>query len=204
MSASRGELRRHQERVRACRACPRMLAPPVTGEPVASPVLLVGQAPGRREREEGRPFAWTAGRTLFGWFARIGVEEAEFRQRVYMAAVCRCFPGKTAGGGDRAPDRDEVRRCAHWLDTELDLLRPRLILPAGRLAISRLMAADKLTDVVGRRHRVEIRGFQTDVVPLPHPSGASPWHKTSPGRELLQDALGAIDRHPAWGAIRGD
>lgn len=181
-----------------------MQAPPVTGAPVPSRVLLVGQAPGRREREAGRPFTWTAGRTLFGWLAGIGLEEARVRERVYLAAVCRCFPGRTASGGDRAPDRGEIRRCAHWLEAELDLLRPRLVLPVGRLAIAWFLQVDRLTEVVGRRHRVEAHGHRVDVIPLPHPSGASPWHKTSPGRELLADALEQIAAHPAWRALQGE
>ncbi|HEY1547317.1 MAG TPA: uracil-DNA glycosylase family protein, partial [Kofleriaceae bacterium] len=78
-----------------------MIGPVVTGEPVMSPVMLVGQAPGIKEGPAGRPFAWTAGKTMFQWFSEIGLDEASFRSRVYMAAVCRCFPGKANGGGDR-------------------------------------------------------------------------------------------------------
>jgi uracil-DNA glycosylase len=178
-----------------------MIGPPVTGLPVVSPVMLVGQAPGPREIEQGRPFAWTAGRTLFGWFGRIGLDEARFRRRVYMAAVCRCFPGKRPKGGDRAPSREEIANCAPWLDAELDLLRPRLVLPAGRLAIDRFLEPAPLTERVGRIFRVRVRGFETDVVPLPHPSGASPWHRTEPGRGLLSRALEAVAGHEAWRAV---
>src|ERR1700759_2537842 len=89
----------------ACRACPKMIGPVVHGPPVVSGILLVGQAPGPREGSFGKPFAWTAGRTLFRWFEEaIGVGEEEFRAKVYMAAVARCFPGKAPGGGDRRPD----------------------------------------------------------------------------------------------------
>ena len=75
-----------------------MTGPPVTGSPVVSPVVLIGQAPGPKEIEANKPFAWTAGKTLFGWFSRIGLEEDVFRSRIYMAAVCRCFPGKNPKG----------------------------------------------------------------------------------------------------------
>ena len=75
-----------------------MEQPVVVGNPVVSPVMLIGQAPGNKEIEVRRPFAWTAGKTLFKWFARIGMEEQAFRDRVYMAAVCRCFPGKNPKG----------------------------------------------------------------------------------------------------------
>src|ERR1043165_7628745 len=71
------------------------------GGPVLSKVILVGQAPGVKEPVLGKPFAWTAGRTLFGWFQQFcGMTEEEVSTRIYFAAVCRCFPGKTAAGGD--------------------------------------------------------------------------------------------------------
>ncbi|HHB11987.1 MAG TPA: uracil-DNA glycosylase [Chromatiales bacterium] len=194
-------LRDHQSRLRACRRCPQMIGPPVTGLPVVSPVMLVGQAPGPKEIEQRRPFAWTAGKTLFGWFSRIGLDEQAFRRRVYMAAVCRCFPGKRPTGGDRVPSPQEVANCAPWLNAELDLLHPRLILPTGRLAIGRFLEPAPLTQQVGRVFRIHLRGFETDVVPLPHPSGASPWHRTEPGKTLLERALATIARHEAWRAV---
>src|ERR1019366_2814913 len=87
-----------QAELAACRACPNMVGPVVHGPPVVSRVLLIGQAPGPREGSFGRPFAWTAGKTMFKWFEEsLGVDEATFRARVYMAAVARCFPGKAKG-----------------------------------------------------------------------------------------------------------
>src|SRR5471032_515888 len=80
---------KHLAALRACECCPRMHKPVVVGRMVTSKVLLVGQAPGDKEPRLGRPFAWTAGKTLFRWFERIGTDEAGFRARVYMAAVCR-------------------------------------------------------------------------------------------------------------------
>ncbi len=185
-------------RIRACRRCPRVQGPPVLGEAVLSPVMLIGQAPGTREIAEGRPFAWTAGKTLFGWFARIGMEETDFRRRVYMSAVCRCFPGKRPGGGDRPPGREEIDNCWPWLQGELHLLQPGLVIPVGRLAIARFLPGRRLDEVVGRVHRVEFEGCTLDLAPLPHPSGASTWHRREPGRTLLEEALDRISRHPLW------
>ncbi len=200
MPASAHILARHQARLRRCHRCPDMQGPPVTGQPVVSPVLLVGQAPGPKEIVEHRPFAWTAGKTLFGWFATLGVEEATFRNQVYMAAVCRCFPGKNPRGGDRVPSREEIANCAPWLEEEINLLQPRLLLPVGKLAIARFMPVNKLNNVVGQRFRIEHAGHAMDCIPLPHPSGASTWHRTEPGKSLLQKALRLIARHPAWKA----
>jgi len=171
---------------------------PVVGQAVVSPVLLVGQAPGSKEIVLQRPFAWTAGKTLFGWFDAIGLAESEFRRQVYMAAVCRCFPGKNPGGGDRVPSREEVSNCSRWLDAELRLLRPRLIVPVGKLAIGRFLPASKLDAVIGQCHVIATAGRSVDVIPLPHPSGASVWHRVEPGKTLLRRALERIAAHPAW------
>jgi len=178
-----------------------MIGRPVIGHPVPSPVLLIGQAPGAKEVIMRRPFAWTAGKTLFGWFTGIGLAEAEFRQRVYMAAVCRCFPGKRPAGGDRVPSPVEVSNCSRWLDAEIDLLRPQLIIPVGKLAIGRLFEVKKLDEVIGRTHTLTLAGRPMDVIPLPHPSGASVWHRVEPGKSLLKTALDAISAHPAWQTV---
>jgi uracil-DNA glycosylase len=192
----------HQAALMRCRDCPDMQGPVVVGNPVASPVLLVGQAPGDKEGPAGKPFAWTAGKTLFRWFEQIGLSETAFRQRVYMAAVCRCFPGKQPKGGDRAPSPQEIAHCRRWLDAEIALLQPRLILPVGKLAIAQFLPVGKLTDVIGRRHALRLDGREVDLIPLPHPSGASTWHRTEPGKGLLQRALEQIGRHPAWREVR--
>lgn len=181
-----------------------MIGPVVTGGPVSSPILLVGQAPGDKEGPLGRPFAWTAGKTLFKWFDGIGLDEDAFRARVYMAAVCRCFPGKNPKGGDRVPDKDEIVRCRAWLDAELNLLRPQLVIPVGKLAISQFMPVAKLTEVIGRIFPISHQGHALDLLPLPHPSGASTWHRTEPGKQLLFDALALLEGHPAWRALRDD
>lgn len=198
MGTTEQQLRSHQKRLARCQRCPQMAGTPVFGIPVASKVLLVGQAPGSKEASLNRPFAWTAGKTLFSWFAGIGLAEADFRQRVYMAAVCRCFPGKNPAGGDRVPSRQEVTNCSPWLESELDLLRPKLLLPVGKLAIARFLTADKLDQTIGRTHALTRHGHSIDVIPLPHPSGASVWHRVEPGKSLLGKALRLIRAHPAW------
>ena len=192
------QLEKHQAALRACTACPEMIGPVVTGQPVPSKVMLIGQAPGTKEGEFGRPFAWTAGKTLFKWFAGIGLEEEAFRSRVYMAAVCRCFPGKKPRGGDRVPDETEVANCSRWMEAEFEMLKPELIIPVGKLAIERFLEFKKLTEVIGAIHPVKLDGFSADLIPLPHPSGASTWHRTDPGKGLLEEALKRIAAHPAW------
>jgi uracil-DNA glycosylase len=195
------QLRRHVTRLKECEACPDMIRPVVTGQPVMSPVMLIGQAPGDKEGPAGKPFAWTAGKTLFGWFAGIGLDEEQFRSRVYMAAVCRCFPGKAPKGGDRVPSPDEVERCSRHMLAEIKILKPRLVIPVGKLAIAQLYPdIDKLTEIIGEQRRGKLADHQFDVIALPHPSGASTWHRMEPGKTLLGKALAKIAKHDAWRA----
>lgn len=189
---------KHIQSLSKCEKCPSMIGPVVTHRPVLTKVLLIGQAPGPREGAFGKPFAWTAGKTLFRWLETIGINEEQFRSHAYISAVCRCFPGKTTQGGDRVPSPIEIENCSEWLANEFSILDPDLVIPVGRLAIVQLVTMNQMTDVVGKTHRVKLHGRERDVVPLPHPSGASSWFKKEPGKGLLQEALQQIAAHKAW------
>lgn len=198
--------RREDPRVSALRAVhrdiaafrPRGFGPPVHGPPVPSRIFLLGQAPGPHEARFGRPFAWTAGKTLFRWLERAtGASEQTVRERIYIAAVVRCFPGKTKGGGDRVPSPDECGRWRGFIAREVAILRPRLVLPVGRLAIQEVLGhTEPIAAVVGRALRTRFHGLDVDVIALPHPSGASTWFKLEPGRTLLERALRLVASHP--------
>lgn len=199
---SKKAIAEHIEALRLCAKCPDMIGPVVTHRPVLSKVLLIGQAPGPREGAMGKPFAWTAGKTLFRWLASLGIDEEKFRSVAYMSAVCRCFPGKAKSGGDRVPSPPEIENCSFWLEREFEILDPDLVIPVGKLAIAQLMPFSQMADVVGQKFKVSLYGRERDVIPLPHPSGASTWFKRDPGKTLLIEALSLIDRHPAWKEIR--
>ena len=195
-------LEQHIQALQACRRCVHMQSSAVTGSPVYSPVMLVGQAPGDKEPVLGRPFAWTAGKTLFQWFQdACGMAETTFRQCVYMAAVCRCFPGKKPQGGDRVPSQEEIAACAPWLQAEIALLTPRLVIPVGKLAIAQFISYQSLEAHIGQCWRCRSAGHAFDLIPLPHPSGASPWPRQEPGKSLLRKALQLIAAHPAMLAL---
>ncbi len=187
----------HRE-LAACTACNEMIGPVVHGPAVPSSILLIGQAPGPREGSLGRPFAWTAGKTLFRWFLdALGASEERVRAGVYFAAVARCFPGKAKGGGDRKPDPGEIDRCKTYLEREVRILSPNLVLPVGALAIEQVLGhRGPLAEVVGTSRRAKYHGHETDVIALPHPSGASTWHRVEPGRTLLARAMRLIAKHP--------
>lgn len=192
----------HITEVLACKKCPEMIGPVVTHHPLLAKIYLVGQAPGPREGQFGKPFAWTAGKMLFRWFETIGLDEKTFRANVFMAAVCRCFPGKAKGGGDRVPSPKEIDACSFWMEREIAMMKPELIIPVGRLAIERFFPAGPLAEIVGKQHKATAFGHTCDAIPLPHPSGASTWFKMEPGKTLTEKALKLIGKHPAWRALR--
>lgn len=208
MTEKHSSFAQHLKQLQACRRCPDVHPPPVVGAVAGAAIMLIGQAPGPREMESGRPFVFTAGRTLFKWIASIGVEEEVFRQRVHMGAVIRCFPGKFPGGqGDRKPSRSEVDNCREHYLAELRLLRPGLLLLVGKLAIEQFIPHRRLDEVVGRSfplhsmhslHPLQIEGHPLTAFPLPHPSGLSRWIQAEAGKALLAEALQAIAVHPVW------
>ncbi len=152
---------------------------------------MYGQAPGVVEGEERRPWRGRAGKTLRRW---LELEEDEFYATFYCASVTRCYPGRAPSGrGDRTPTPREQELCAFWREWELEILRPRLIVPVGGLAIRRLLGISGLVDCVGRRY--ERNGAA--VVPLPHPSGASGWLNSPSNRELTARGAELVRRELA-------
>jgi uracil-DNA glycosylase len=189
----------HVALLTACAACPNVLGRPVVGAVAGAPVMLVGQAPGPHEVDARRPFAYTAGRRLFAWMADLGVDEEVFRERIHIAAVIRCFPGKDAkSGGDRVPDDGEIARCGQHLDREITILKPKLVIAVGTLASQQLIGIAQLKDAVGRVHRARRAGRMFDVIVLPHPSGRSTWLNKEENAALLRESLRLIERHPAF------
>lgn len=183
----------HLDALFSCRACPNVLGAPVTGFVESARVMLVGQAPGPREMDEGRPFAYTAGKRLFSWLAPF-VSEEDFRSRVHIAAVIRCFPGRDPkAGGDRVPHATEIANCAKHLDREIALLRPALIIAVGTLASKQLLGIAELKHAVGRVHRASRAGHAFDVIVLPHPSGRSTWTNKAENAALLARSLELIE-----------
>jgi len=190
MRVTEAKLLDHQARCRACTRCvddgtlPE--ANPTFEGRFGARMMLVGQAPGPAERETRRPFSGRAGRELTRWMLRAGfASEADFRTRVYICSIIRCFPGRTDDDrGDRRPPRQAVLNCAPWLDAELEMLRPGLVIAVGQLAIDRFLGPGRLEDRVGRRF-----GADPLVLPLPHPSGQSRWLNSPVNRERLEQAL---------------
>lgn len=194
--------------MRGCRKCPGVEPPPIAALPAGPEwprVLLVGQAPGPREKVDQRLFAYTAGTRLFTWFARLGVPEEEFRRCVYMAATIRCFPGRAPQGGDRVPAPDEIANCSPYLEWEIATLRPQTILAVGQLAITRFLPDPApLHERVGRVFDLSRGDVDFQLVPLPHPSGRSTWLIRKENQALLDRALAQLAETAGWRATFGE
>jgi uracil-DNA glycosylase len=182
-----------QSRIAACRACQDagfiLRANPIVGDQGIRPLFLLGQAPGERSDRDGIPFAGASGRVLESWLQRAGFAPGSLRRVVYLSAVTRCDPGRSGSArGDRPPSRPERALCEHWWRAELALVRPRVVLLAGRLAIEQFFAPAPLEALIGSWREEEGRW----LLPLPHPSGVSRWLNAPEHRALLDRALAKL------------
>ena len=192
MLRSEGALTRLHARIRACTKCVAagylVSAFPIVAGKASDRVMVIGQAPGAVELTTGLPFSGRAGAQLRRWLADAGIDEAHLP---YRTSITKCFPGKAASGdGDRRPSPPEIALCAAWLEAELALVRPRVVLLVGTLAIERLWGRVPLSDAVGKS-RVD---GERVLIPLPHPSGASRWLNDERNRERLRHALVLVGR----------
>jgi uracil-DNA glycosylase family 4 len=175
---------------RRCRACAeagyRIESLPVLEGHAGQRAYILGQAPGVVEGEERRPWRGRAGQTLRRWLT---MDEAEFYATFYCASVTRCYPGRApSGDGDRTPSAREQELCEFWREWELRLLRPRLIVAVGGLAIRRLLGFASLDACIGERFELG----DAIVVPLPHPSGVSRWLNLAENQARVERALELI------------
>jgi uracil-DNA glycosylase len=173
-----------------CRACVEA-GYPLESLPVRAPfahqrAYMYGQAPGIVEGEERLPWRGRAGQTLRRW---LDLDERTFYSTFYCASVTRCYPGRAPSGrGDRTPTPREQDLCEFWRTWELELLRPRLIVTVGGLALRRLLGLSQLTECIGKHY--ELGG--ATVIPLPHPSGASGWLNLPTNRARLDVAVALV------------
>jgi DNA polymerase len=150
-------------RIRGCTACPlsvtRTQAVPGYG-PVEARIMAIGEAPGEKEDREGRPFVGAAGKLLTELVESIGLT----RRDIYITNTVRCRPP-----GNRDPEPDEVAACAHFLDEQIELLRPDVILILGRHALQRLLP---FSAGISRLHGERVVREDRVYVPLYHPAAA--------------------------------
>jgi uracil-DNA glycosylase len=214
------ELTQLQTTMRGCRICWEAGYDIVPGAvfqgQAGARAMIIGQAPGVTEVEAKRPFNASSGRRLFQWLGEAGWEEDEFRSHHYMTSVTKCFPGKHPNGkGDRVPTKPEQAFCRPYLEWEIALVNPVLIIPVGGLAIKLFYPnSAKLKDIIGRgayfppetlrgngvnfklRQAERLAAFDRSkaengrwIVPLPHPSGASLWPNKPENKALIDQAV---------------
>lgn len=155
--------------------------------------MVVGQAPGARAHEVGVPWSGASGVLLRGWFERARFPPESFLDTWYFTSLTKCFPGKVAGGkGDRAPSAAERRLCASWLEGEIAIVRPAILVTLGRLAAEALVPATKrrsLAEIVGRAWNADLGYGEVTIIPLPHPSGVSRWRNDPANAALVDQAI---------------
>jgi uracil-DNA glycosylase len=151
-------------------------------------IMVIGQAPSRTDHATGGAYRGPAGLRLRAWFADAGFAAETLDEQVYFAAITRCFPGRLPGSSkDRLPSRAEQALCRPWLDQEIALVNPQVLVLFGRLAIETFLSRRPLGELVGRA----FDHYGRVCIPLPHSSGASTWLNAPENRALLG---GAIDR----------
>lgn len=126
--------------------------------------MLVGEAPGRQEDAQGRPFVGAAGRVLGELLTEAGLR----RDEVYVTNILKSHPTATTGGPNRAPHAAEVAACVPWLRRQLEIVRPRLVITLGAHALRFFLPGARLSAIHGRPVTVEGRM----VFPLFHPAVA--------------------------------
>ena len=183
-------LKELQQRIRCCRLCEEQgfiakAQPLVNGRP-DDRIIVIGQAPGHRSITKGRSFSGPGGTILGKWLEQAGFPPGYLHSHVYLSSLTRCDPGRNPrGGGDRRPSPSEVALCKSFLDAELQLLQPEVVLLVGIMAIEAFFGKVKLEEVIGTYRKYEGILF----LPLPHPSGVSRWLNDPAHLEMHHKAL---------------
>ena len=191
------QLNAYHGKLRQCRQCAEagyfIDSGPVFSGPASAQVMVVGQAPAKVETgKDGMPFGPRHGgqrSLLWTWLEQAGWSEAEFRAEQYISAITKCYPGKSkSGNGDRVPSAAEREMCRPWREQEMALIRPKIIIPIGRIAIEQFLPELKgkpLETFIGQLFKQDT----CTIVPLPHPSGVSRWLNDSENRARVDEAL---------------
>jgi len=187
-----------QQQILCCRLCEEHgyipMARPLVGGRPGDRIMVIGQAPGHRSIAKGRSFSGPGGTILQKWLEQAGFPPGYLHSHTYLSSLTRCDPGRNPrGDGDRRPSPAEVALCKPFLDAELQLLQPRVVLLIGTMAIETFFGKVKLEDVIGTYQ--ERDGML--VLPLPHPSGVSRWLNDPDHLNLHQQALEIL---AAWRA----
>lgn len=180
-------------KIRKCRRClvdgfP-ITPPPLVLGNAPAPFMLVGQAPSISDSRSERMYTGPAGRKLLTWLVEAGFKSEDFGRDIYFTALTKCFPGRLPGKStDRAPSALERLNCSGWLQQQIAVVSPAVIIPFGKMAIDVFIPTAPLNQVIGQQYNIN----GTVYLPLPHSSGASTWLNQSEHRELLAEAIAKL------------
>lgn len=182
-----------QQRILACRLCQEHgyipIAHPIVSGRACDRILVIGQAPGHRSVTKNKPFSGPGGRILQKWLEQAGFPPGYLHEHTYLSSLTRCDPGRNPhGNGDRKPSPQEIALCRPFLEAELALIHPKVVLLVGTMAIEAYLGKAKLEDIIGTYREQDDMLF----LPLPHPSGVSRWLNDPAHQNLLQQALAIL------------
>ncbi|GAC1498250.1 MAG: uracil-DNA glycosylase family protein [Ktedonobacteraceae bacterium] len=188
-----GQLIVLQDHIRTCRLCEQHgyipSAHPIVSGSVHDRVMVIGQAPGHLSIAKDRPFSGPGGRVLQNWLEIAGFPAGYLHAHAYLSSLTRCDPGRNPrGGGDRKPSPPELTLCRPYLDAELAIVHPQVVLLVGGMAIETFFGKCTLEQIIGTYQ--ERNGML--FLPLPHPSGVSRWLNNSEHKKLHQLALNIL------------
>jgi DNA polymerase len=151
--------------IRNCTKCEELVeyrsqAVPGVGPPDAR-VFFIGEAPGRWEDQKGEPFVGDAGGYLTELLGKIGLD----RKQVFISNIVKCRPPE-----NRNPKAPEMENCAPYLERQLALMKPDLVVLLGRFALERFFPKEKLSEAVGLERKHLIGGREITFLPLYHPA----------------------------------
>ncbi|MHC1578848.1 MAG: uracil-DNA glycosylase [Dehalococcoidia bacterium] len=165
------------EEIRACQDCElakyRTKAVPGEGAEDAE-LLFIGEAPGWHEDQQGRPFVGPAGQFLDQLLASIGLR----REEVYIANVIKCRPPQ-----NRDPLPVEIESCRKWLDRQINIINPQMIITLGRYSLARYFPSESIGKVHGKPRKLG----GVIYYPMYHPAAAL--HQGSLRRLIEADML---------------
>jgi uracil-DNA glycosylase family 4 len=182
-----------QQRILSCRLCQEQgyipVAHPIVSGRANDHILVIGQAPGHRSTANNKPFSGPGGRILQKWLEQAGFPPGYLHEHTYLSSLTRCDPGKNPrGNGDRRPSPAEMALCRPYLEAELRIVQPRVVLLVGTMAIEAFFARGPLEKIIGRYEERDSILF----LPLPHPSGVSRWLNDPVHQQLLHNALAIL------------
>lgn len=179
------------EELLLCKRCNNFLKPIVIFQGGANrPLMIIGQAPGKREIERGIPFSGPAGKKLWSWFDALGYSEEQVRSSSHITAVAKCWPGVGPNGKDDAsPSSLQKANCLPWLEQEFSHARPKLLVLIGSLAVKTILGKEEGMNLVGEKLERRIFDRKVSIMVLPHPSGLNRWPNLPGNKPKFEKAL---------------